>query len=441
MQEHRMDDRSDPSPHDADAHLVFANQWSWVRRIGRIDTHGAPRPILERDDMLVVRTGATGAAMIGSSTPPDETALETAMHWLRCTHSENVLVWSVGSDPTTDAWLLAHGAQEHFTPRWMQRPNTATPACIPSGPAAIRQARPEDLRTISAAKDLPYVSAWEARSTVQLATRDQPHHVKMLVATIGAHVVGRALINLAEVNGIRTAGIYNVGVLPDWQQHGIGRQLMGHAISLAHQCDADRLTLNTTPAGEPLYRSLGFEDVGTGQCWLVSTHMLRYPPTADHAEFALRIAWGEPLTDYERFSHQLLPNRETPLAMAARFEQVDIAEDLLDMGTVPDIAALWSLGLHDEAIMMMRSHTDAINARYGSRQITPLHTAIYWDDIAFLRTLLDHGADPSIRDGQFHSDAWGWCHALGNQEALALLEDREVEPGPAHSSRSHVRGN
>ena len=41
-----------------------------------------------------------------------------------------------------------------------------------------------------------------------------------------------------------------------------------------------------------------------------------------------------------------------------------------------------------------------------------------------LPSLLAAGADPHVRDTTFDSDAWGWCHALGNDAALEVLNAR-----------------
>jgi GNAT superfamily N-acetyltransferase len=419
------------SPHDPEQWrtAVYDNQRQWVRRIGALGTFGAPCAVHERGGVLAARTGTTGAIMLPAGARAGRTALRDALGWLRAAGSGSMLVWAAAPDAATDAWLLAHGAQEHFVPQWMYRTSDRPLPDAPPGPATVTPARAADLPALLNATELPYFSPWQASTTVRLAARDHPDAVALLVARVGGEIAGRGVLSLARSPLGTTAGIYDVGVTPSWQRRGIGRQLVHAMLETARDRGVDIVTLNSTPAGEPLYRSLGFEDAGNGQTWHLPTTVLAHPPEGDHVRFALRIARGESLDGLAHLASRLLPNRETPLALAARFGQVGTARELLATGTVPDIAALWELGLEEEALEAMRHHPPALDARHGVKQAAPLHLSISWNDLALLRALLDHGADPAVRDGVFDGDAWAWCHALGNHEALELLNEVTGQPG------------
>ncbi len=54
-----------------------------------------------------------------------------------------------------------------------------------------------------------------------------------------------------------------MGVEPDLQGEGFGKALLAAAISDAGQHGCQTLLLDATPAGEPLYRSFGFETAGS----------------------------------------------------------------------------------------------------------------------------------------------------------------------------------
>ena len=377
----------------------------------------------EGNGVLAVRTGATGALMLPD--PPDaaEPSVTAAIDWLRAAGSADVLIWSATPHRQVDRLLSAHGARDHFTPHWMTRPSQRPPRDAPER-ATVRLATPDDLPLLLAASDLPYHSAWQARSSLRLATDPATSAgVALVIALMNGEVVGRAVMNMLDITGARTAGIYDVGVTPACQRHGIGRHMMHVLLDVARERGADLITLNATPAGERLYRSLGFEEAGDGQTWLLPADTLRYPPDEDRVRFALLISGGGDLRPMRHLAGRMLPNGDTPLAHAARFEQADTARELVALGTVPDIAALWELGMEDEAIAAMADRK-ALDARRGRQRTTPLHIAIYWNDLDLLEALLDAGANPRVRDGEFDSDAWGWCHALGRVEMLEILNRR-----------------
>ena len=407
---------------------AFTNQREWVRRAGALDVGGHSRAILERDGLLAVLTGTSGAIVLPASEHDAPERLADALAWLRQERAGDVLVWSETSDWEADRVVSAHGGRESFIPVWMtRRLDTALPDARP-GPAKVRPAEPGDLRRLLHATELPYASPWQARSTLRLS-QDRPEDVALLVAEIEGVIVGRIVLNCCDTSIGRTAGVYDLGVAPEWQRRGVGRQLMDAWLAAALERGAVLATLNATPAGERLYRALGFAETGEGQTWLVPAGTIRQPPSPLQVAFALAISGGDALPEDPGLARRLLPNGDTPLGHASRFDQPEAARQLLAMGTVPDVAAVWQLGLIEEARALMRLSPASLDIRRGTQGVTPLHIAIFSGDQEFLVELLDAGASPFVRDGHFDSDAFGWAHALGNASALAILRQRYPDDG------------
>lgn len=408
---------------------AYRNQLAWVRRIGALDAFGKPHDWYDIDDLLAVRTGWTGAIMLPD--PPDNApeALPDAFTWLRLNGSGDVLIWAATPHCEIDRWLSAHGARESFTPLWMtRRLDLPLPAPPETSIATVRPAQADDLSLLLRQVDMPYFSQWQAHATIRLSTSAEAHPgIQLFVAVVDGEIVGRAVMSLTTTSIGITAGFYDVGVMPQWQRRGIGRQLTHALLVAAQQQGADFATLNATPAGEGIYVDMGFNEVGEGQTWLLPARTLQHQPDDELVRFAMMISGGSDLGSLKHLAWRELPNGDTPLAHAARFEQPKAARQLVAMGTIPDVAALWQLGLKDQARKQMR-YLDELHTLRGAQQVTPLHIAIHWHDQELVEALLDAGADPNVRDGTFDCDAWGWCHILDNHEALAALRERFTEP-------------
>jgi GNAT superfamily N-acetyltransferase len=65
------------------------------------------------------------------------------------------------------------------------------------------------------------------------------------------------------------AGIHEVGTLEAYRGKGIAKALLLHALSIAKKQGCTCATLQASPMGVPVYESLGFEDVGTVNTWLI----------------------------------------------------------------------------------------------------------------------------------------------------------------------------
>ncbi|WMJ88841.1 GNAT family N-acetyltransferase [Anaerocolumna sp. MB42-C2] len=65
----------------------------------------------------------------------------------------------------------------------------------------------------------------------------------------------------------KTAYIGNVYTLPDFRRKGIGSNIVSHLIEEAKQYQCQRILLNTTEMGRPLYEMHGFEDSSTAMAF------------------------------------------------------------------------------------------------------------------------------------------------------------------------------
>ena len=63
-------------------------------------------------------------------------------------------------------------------------------------------------------------------------------------------------------------GVYAVGTVPEWQRRGLARTLMVHVLADARRRGMRTASLQSTPMGESLYRSLGFHSVGRYEEWV-----------------------------------------------------------------------------------------------------------------------------------------------------------------------------
>ena len=79
-----------------------------------------------------------------------------------------------------------------------------------------------------------------------------------------------------------------------------------------------------------------------------------------------------------------------------------------------------------EAVALLIELGFDVNAR---SRTAPLHEAAMRGNLAVIRLLLDHGADPNIRDTGYDATPAGWAEHHGQREAQQLLEALE-QPGP-----------
>jgi ribosomal protein S18 acetylase RimI-like enzyme len=112
-----------------------------------------------------------------------------------------------------------------------------------------------------APSDIPAMTAAEHART------DEPGTLVRFAGRIDGRIVGVSELLLAH--GV--AGIYLVATAEDQRRRGIGAALTSVAITLGRECGAALATLQASPAGQHLYRRMGFAKVADYQ-------IVRMPP-------------------------------------------------------------------------------------------------------------------------------------------------------------------
>ena len=96
-----------------------------------------------------------------------------------------------------------------------------------------------------------------------LAERNGPD-TEFLVWEADGKIAAGALLCCAAGN----AGIHEVFTLPEYRRRGIAATVVGHALDRGAAMGCTCATLQASEMGYPLYRSLGFAEVGAVQNWI-----------------------------------------------------------------------------------------------------------------------------------------------------------------------------
>jgi hypothetical protein len=85
-----------------------------------------------------------------------------------------------------------------------------------------------------------------------------------------------------------------------------------------------------------------------------------------------------------------------------------------------------------EAVALLIELGFDVNAidRTTPLHVTALHEAATRGNMAVIGLLLEHGADPDIRDSGYDATPAGWAEHFGMSEAEALLRARETPAPP-----------
>ena len=168
--------------------------------------------------------------------------------------------WSLlpTSPPDLDDVLRAAGFREGWQAHWM---SAGIEAPVPVAPPGVRVGIVENWEP----SNLPWDGAGIAAVRRQLA-RAHPRRVWHIGAWSDDEPVGHATVNVTT-GGLGVAGIYDMGVAEPRRRRGIGTALTVAALELGRRAGCAVATLNATPEGEVLYRTLGFRSVGVAQTW------------------------------------------------------------------------------------------------------------------------------------------------------------------------------
>ncbi len=159
-----------------------------------------------------------------------------------------------------DERLLAMGFREGWQAWWMAAPTETTRRVEPPEGVEIRLV--EEPWT---ATSLPWDGAGIAAVRERLAA-ETPRRVWHLAAWRGDVPVGHAVVSVTTGTSC-VAGIYDMGVAEDERRRGIGAALTSALLARAREMGCAVATLNATPDGALLYRTLGFRSVGVAQTW------------------------------------------------------------------------------------------------------------------------------------------------------------------------------
>jgi ribosomal-protein-alanine N-acetyltransferase len=128
-----------------------------------------------------------------------------------------------------------------------------------TGPISLLWALPDDAPAIAALHVVLFPTAWE-RDAIQ-ALIEHPASLALVATRPGRVVAGFIIAQIAADE----AEILTIGVAPDQQRHGIGRQLVEGAARSASRSEARRLFLDVADsnvAARALYASCGFAEIG-----------------------------------------------------------------------------------------------------------------------------------------------------------------------------------
>lgn len=401
----------------------FDNQRLWQERI-TLGTGGTTHSFGDGWGSGDAWAGASGTSlhlMLGASGGSRAAeGVSTALAASLAAGITEAIVWARRPDPGLDLALLADGWRAGFEPWWMIADLTDLPDS-PALPAGIEVRPGEADDAAELVPDVPYAYA------DQLALfASRPDGLEWWVATDGGRPIGHAVANLGlpHVDG-GGSGLFNVGVHPSHRRRGIGLALTLAAMRSAQESGARWMGLNSTGMGEHVYEQAGFRQIGVGQTWLRSSDRLTDNPPDEHRALVRAIGSGDlgavKGEAPERFWCELSGQQ-----VAARFGQEEMLRHLVaptsrgGVGLVPDVVALWSAGLTDEATAVC-ANPDARELVTQPWDGRPLHHATAAGNEGLVRALLAHGADLAATDSHFGGTPLGWAIATGQPGIAALI--------------------
>ena len=171
------------------------------------------------------------------------------------------------SDPGLPAALLAAGAGElEPSPVMAIRPDRAVLGVDPGLVAGLEIA---ELNAADGAGLAEWVGCYgplfgvpdgqlDAQLRLEQARPDPPGALVRYSGRVGGTLAGTA----ALLDGHGVAGIYMVTVRPEFRRRGIGTALTAAALATAADRGLPVAVLYATPDGDPVYRRMGFAEVG-----------------------------------------------------------------------------------------------------------------------------------------------------------------------------------
>ena len=133
---------------------------------------------------------------------------------------------------------------------------------IPPLPDGLEIAVVRDIAGLEVARDLGARGFEMSREFIDVLAAesmlDDPT-VVMVTGSVDDVPVSTALMGVTG----NTAGIYNVATPPEHRRRGYGEALTWAAVAEGRRLGCDHSTLQASPMGAPIYRRMGYLDVGT----------------------------------------------------------------------------------------------------------------------------------------------------------------------------------
>lgn len=322
---------------------------------------------------------------------------------------------------TLGCHLAARGFEWRWQAQWMALDLRAIRSDFPTPPGLRIEV---DEHADWEVEDLPYYDKRELGALRALGAA-RPRRIWHFGAWLDGKPVGHSLLHLST-GRFGVGGIYNVGVIPDAQNQGIGRAVSLAACYAARKLSANYAVLN---AATHIYDRIGFKTVGRGQTWWLERERLLHPPSAEEIAFAEAIGTGD-LSALEHASR--LPDLDAPLAcgltpirFAARYRKPASARWLASRGAPLRFLDAWDLGWKREAVRLLKKQPELANLRSGRWQMTPLHVAAERGDEELARLILTAKPDLTLCDGEFNGTALGWARHFNQAGVAALIAGAE----------------
>jgi GNAT superfamily N-acetyltransferase len=347
--------------------------------------------------------------------------------------------WSLAppSPPDLEIRLLARGFQPGWRPCWMWL-DVEQLRSDHSQPDGLRIEVLEGAPTWEAPQ-LPYYSRATA-AVYQAMAALHPRQIWQYVAYLEDEVVGHSTLFVTG-GPLGVAGIYDVGVIPEARNRGVGKAVTAAACRGAQVLGCRHALLNAT--GERMYRQLGFERIGYGWTWWLDVARLAArPPSRERGLVAEAVGRGDvdALTVLARQGvvepfDAPLTNGMTLLELAAHAHQPRSAEWLLRQGVALDVLVAWDLGWKDRVVELLAERPELVNRRRGEMATTPLHEAVERDDRELARALLTARPDLDIRDVRFGGTPLDWARHLRRTEMIELIEQYQPDQPKVYMDR------
>jgi GNAT superfamily N-acetyltransferase len=343
----------------------------------------------------------------------DSTLDKIMAYYLRHT-PKGVGCWSL--DPPQPASLgvklLARGFQPGWRPQWMALDLHHIDSGYPV--PKYLEIRADNHTPIHTVRELPYASL--ADSGVNQAVLNAfPGRTQRFIAVLN----GRIIAQTAMLFAAGVAGIYNVGVVPNEREQGVGKAIVLAACHFARENGYHYAVLNAT--GRRMYEKAGFEWMGDGWTWWLKGENLGAPP----AQVAMAEAIGTGILpahpDSLSLLQQPMANGFTYMQLAVHCRQPASAEWLVAHGISYSVLDAWDLGWQDKAAALLLKDPSLVNQLYGERKTTLLHLAAERNDHALAKLALSAGADVQIRDDVYNSTPLDWAKHLKRTEITALI--------------------